>query len=49
MSIEKAIKNANEGKLEQMRENFYAALSQKAAEKLQEKKLEIAQSYFAKK
>lgn len=49
MSIEKAIQYANEGKLEKMRESFYAALNQKAAEKLQEKKLEISQSYFAKK
>lgn len=45
-TIKEAIKNIQEGKLEEMRQNFSAALSQKAVEKLEEKKLEIASNYF---
>lgn len=46
MSINKALDNILEGKLDEMRENFSAALSTKAVEKLEERKIEIAQSYF---
>lgn len=42
MSIEKAIENIFENNLQSMKENFNAALYQKAAEKLEEKKIEIA-------
>lgn len=46
MSINKALDNILEGKLDEMRENFSAALSTKAVEKLEERKIEIAQNYF---
>jgi hypothetical protein len=46
--IQAGIKNIQEGNLEQMREKFNDALARKAAEALQEKKLEIASSYFGK-
>jgi hypothetical protein len=49
MSINEAIKNIQEKKLEQMKENFNAALTTKAVGKLEEKKQEIAKSYFGKK
>lgn len=44
--IKEAIVNIQEGNLEQMRQNFTTALAQKAVEKLEEKKLEIASNYF---
>lgn len=46
MSIDKALDNIFEGKLDKMRSNFSAALSTKAVEKLEERKIEIAQNYF---
>jgi hypothetical protein len=49
MHIQEAIKNILEKKLEQMRENFNAALTTKAMQKLEEKKIDIAQNYFGKK
>lgn len=44
MSIENAIDNILENNLQKMKENFNNALYQKAAEKLEEKKIEIATS-----
>lgn len=46
MSINKAIENIFEGKLDEMRQNFSAALTSKAVERLEERKIEIAESYF---
>jgi hypothetical protein len=46
MSINKALDNILEGKLDEMRDNLSAALSTKAVEKLEERKIEIAQNYF---
>lgn len=46
MSIDRALDNIFEGKLDEMRSNFSAALSTKAVEKLEECKIEIAQNYF---
>lgn len=46
MSIDKAIENIMEGKLDEMRENLSAALTVKAAAKLDERKIEIAENYF---
>ena len=46
MSIDRALDNIFEGKLDEMRSNFSAALSTKAVEKLEERKIEIAQNYF---
>lgn len=47
--IKEALDNILEKKLDEMRENFSAALTEKAVEKLEEKKIEIAQSYFGQK
>lgn len=49
MHIKEAINNIKEKKLEQMKENFNAAMTEKAVQKLEEKKIEIAKSYFGKK
>lgn len=46
MSINKAIENIFEGKLDEMRQNFSAAITSKAVEKLEERKIQIAESYF---
>lgn len=46
MSVEKAIVNILEGNLEEMRQNFSVALTEKASMKLDEKKVEIGQKYF---
>lgn len=46
MSINKAIENIFEGKLDEMRQNFSAALTSKAVEKLEERKIQIAENYF---
>lgn len=46
--ISTGIKALQEKNLEEMRSNFNEALARKAAEALQEKKLEIASSYFGK-
>jgi hypothetical protein len=48
MSIKSAIKSLQENKLDLMKENFNTALSKKAAEKLEEMKVDIASSYFKK-
>lgn len=48
MSIKAAIKSLNENKLDVMKENFNVVLSKKAAEKLEEMKVDIASSYFKK-
>ena len=48
MSIKKALHNILEGNLDDMRQNFSSALTTKAVEKLEERKIEIAQSYFGK-
>lgn len=44
--ITNGIENVVDGDLEAMRQNFQQALAQKAVEKLEEKKLEIASMYF---
>ena len=49
MSVNKALDNILDKKLDEMRQNFSAALSTKAVEKLEERKIEIAQNYFGKK
>ena len=49
MHIQEGIQNIREKKLEQMKENFNAALTNKAVGKLEEKKIDIAKSYFGKK
>jgi hypothetical protein len=46
MSVNKALDSILEGKLDEMRSNFSSALSTKAVEKLEERKIEIAQKYF---
>jgi flagellar biosynthesis chaperone FliJ len=46
MSVNKALDNILAGKLDEMRSNFSSALSTKAVEKLEERKIEIAQQYF---
>jgi hypothetical protein len=46
MSIKSALRDIMENNLDSMRQNFSAALSEKAVEKLEEKKIEIAQNYF---
>ena len=49
MQIQEAIKNIREKKLEQMKENFNSAITSKAVEKLEEKKIVIAKNYFGQK
>ena len=46
MSVNKALENILEGKLDEMRTNFSNALSTKAVEKLEERKIKIAEAYF---
>lgn len=46
MSIKTAVKYIMEGKLDQMKSELNVALSEKAVQKLEEKKVEIAKSYF---
>ena len=48
MSIKKALDSILEGNLDEMRQNFSSALTTKAVEKLEERKIDIAQSYFGK-
>jgi hypothetical protein len=48
MSIKKALDSILEGNLDEMRHNFSSALTTKAVEKLEEQKIAIAKSYFAK-
>lgn len=46
MSIKKALDNILEGNLDGMRQNFSSALTTKAVEKLEERKIDIAKNYF---
>jgi hypothetical protein len=46
MSIDKALDCVLENNLDAMRTHFTNALSTKAVEKLEERKMEIAKSYF---
>lgn len=46
MSIKEGIKNIIENKLDSMKANFNAALTEKAIQKLDEKKIEIAKNYL---
>ena len=46
MSTLEAIKNIFDKNLEQMKDNFNSSLSSRAIEKLDEKKLNIAQNLF---
>ena len=46
MTIKNALNNILEGNLDSMRQNFSAALTTKAVEKLEERKIEIAKNYF---
>lgn len=47
MYIKEALGNIIEKRLDLMKENFGSALTEKALEKLEERKIEIAQNYFA--
>jgi hypothetical protein len=46
MSVNKALDSVLAGKLDEMRTNFSSALTAKAVEKLEERKIEIAKNYF---
>lgn len=46
MSVQKALDSILENKLDEMRNNFSHALTSKAVEKLEERKMEIAKNYF---
>lgn len=46
MTIKNALNNILEGNLDEMRQNFSNALTTKAVEKLEERKIEIAKNYF---
>lgn len=46
MSIKNALSNILEGNLDAMRQNFSASLTEKAVQKLEEKKIDIAKNYF---
>jgi hypothetical protein len=47
MYIKEAIQNILEKNLDEMKNNFQAALTEKAIQQLEERKIQIAQSYFA--
>lgn len=49
MSIKAAIQYILENKLDNMKTEFAAALSEKAVQKLEEKKIDIAKNYFGQK
>lgn len=49
MAVNKAVDYMFEKNLDKMREEISATLSEKAVEKLEEKKIDIAQGYFGKK
>lgn len=49
MYIKEAIQNIAEKKLDEMKQNIYAALSEKAVGLLEEKKIDMAKAFFAKK
>jgi hypothetical protein len=46
MYVKEAIQNILEKNLDEMKNNFQAALTEKAISQLEEKKIKIAQSYF---
>lgn len=46
MSIKDALNNIMEKNLDSMRQNFSNVLTTKAVERLEEKKIDIARSYF---
>lgn len=46
MTIKNALNNILENKLDEMRTNFSSALTTKAVEKLEERKIKIAETYF---
>ena len=46
MLVNKALDIVLAGKLDEMRTNFSSALTTKAVEKLEERKIEIAKNYF---
>lgn len=46
MSIKEALNNIMEKNLDGMRQNFSNALTTKAVERLEEKKIDIAKGYF---
>ena len=46
MSIKRALDNILEGNLDEIRKNFSSALTTKAVEKLEERKIDIAKNYF---
>jgi hypothetical protein len=46
MHIKEALDSILEKKLDLMKENFQAALNEKAVEKLEGRKIEIAEKYF---
>lgn len=46
MKIRQALINLSENKLEEMNKNLRHALTQKAAEMLEEKKMEMANKFF---
>lgn len=48
MSIKAGLKNILENNLDGMKQNFSSAITEKAIHKLEEKKIDIAQKYFAK-
>lgn len=48
MHIQEAIKNIASKRLDEMKQNVHAALSEKAVQKLEERKIEIAKNYFGK-
>jgi regulator of replication initiation timing len=48
MYIKEAIENILEKNLDEMKNNFSAALTEKAIMRLEEKKIKIAQEYFGK-
>ena len=49
MSVQEAIKSIIINNLDEMKTNFNASLTTKAVEKLEEKKIEIANKYFGQK
>lgn len=49
MYIKEAIQNILEKNLDEMKNNFQAALTEKAIEQMEEKKIKIAKGYFGQK
>jgi len=49
MSVQKAIKSIISNNLDEMKTNFNASLTTKAVEKLEERKIVMAQQYFGQK